>query len=133
MPFYEYKTNCNSDCENCRDVFEVLQRMSDEPLKVCPVCGKPVDKQISQMGAIIIGGRQANQYSDVKYAKYWRDKNGVRHKVTPGDGDYKSSTVSKEQKYTPEQVEKMKKKERAESKRKLSQKWRKLISRGKRK
>ena len=32
MPFYEYV------CQNCEHEFEVLQKMSDEPLKECPHC-----------------------------------------------------------------------------------------------
>ena len=37
MPIYEYK------CDNGH-VFEVLQRMSDEPLTTCEVCGAPVQR-----------------------------------------------------------------------------------------
>lgn len=33
MPIYEYR------CEACAHTFEVLQKMSDEPLKKCPECG----------------------------------------------------------------------------------------------
>jgi len=33
MPIYEYY------CPQCAKVHEVLQRMSDEPLRHCPVCG----------------------------------------------------------------------------------------------
>ncbi len=32
MPLYEY------ECEKCNQVTEVLQKMSDKPLKDCPVC-----------------------------------------------------------------------------------------------
>jgi putative FmdB family regulatory protein len=34
MPFYEY------ECPNCGYRDEVLQRISDKPLKKCPSCGK---------------------------------------------------------------------------------------------
>jgi putative FmdB family regulatory protein len=37
MPTYEYR------CENGH-TFEVTQRMSDEPLTVCQVCGAPVQR-----------------------------------------------------------------------------------------
>ena len=37
MPIYEYR------CENGHN-FEVLQRMSDEPVKKCEVCGAPVHR-----------------------------------------------------------------------------------------
>ncbi len=35
MPIYEYQ------CRNCNHVFDVLQKMSDAPLQVCPECGQP--------------------------------------------------------------------------------------------
>jgi putative FmdB family regulatory protein len=34
MPFYEY------ECSKCRYYVEVLQKLSDPPLKKCPSCGK---------------------------------------------------------------------------------------------
>jgi putative FmdB family regulatory protein len=34
MPFYEY------ECQNCKFYSEVMQKISDEPLKKCPSCGK---------------------------------------------------------------------------------------------
>ena len=39
MPLYEYR------CEACQHVFEVIQKFSDAPVAVCPVCGRgPVEK-----------------------------------------------------------------------------------------
>jgi putative FmdB family regulatory protein len=37
MPIYEYK------CDNGH-MFEVMQRMSDEPLTECTICGAPVQR-----------------------------------------------------------------------------------------
>ena len=37
MPIYEYR------CENGH-TFEVMQRMTDDPLTVCAVCGAPVQR-----------------------------------------------------------------------------------------
>jgi putative FmdB family regulatory protein len=34
MPFYEY------ECQSCKFYTEVLQKITDEPLKKCPSCGK---------------------------------------------------------------------------------------------
>jgi len=34
MPFYEYQ------CRNCGHQLEVLQKISDKPLRKCPACGK---------------------------------------------------------------------------------------------
>jgi len=102
MPTYDY--NCN----NCGTI-EVFHPMTDDPLEICPECDKPgLFRLISAGGGVIIKGREVNQFSDVKYAKFWRDKNGVRHKVTSADGHSKAATVSKQTK-TPEEVKAIKK------------------------
>lgn len=41
MPLYEYK------CEGCGETFEVMQKFSDEPLKVHEKCGGPVHRLLS--------------------------------------------------------------------------------------
>ena len=40
MPFYEY------ECSNCRYYSEVLQKITDKPLKKCPSCGKNTFKKL---------------------------------------------------------------------------------------
>jgi len=40
MPFYEY------ECSNCKFYVEVLQKISDEPLRDCPSCKKPALKKL---------------------------------------------------------------------------------------
>jgi putative FmdB family regulatory protein len=40
MPFYEYQ------CSNCRFYAEVLQKLSDAPLRKCPSCGKNTFKRL---------------------------------------------------------------------------------------
>lgn len=48
MPIYEYKAKIPSkSCDYCRESFELLRKLSDEPLTKCPKCGAPVEKQIS--------------------------------------------------------------------------------------
>ena len=41
MPLYEYR------CHKCGNVFETIQKFSDEPLKVHPECGGEVERLIS--------------------------------------------------------------------------------------
>jgi putative FmdB family regulatory protein len=41
MPLYEYK------CGSCGNVFEVIQKFSDQPLTVHEVCGGPLERLIS--------------------------------------------------------------------------------------
>jgi putative FmdB family regulatory protein len=40
MPIYEYQ------CQSCEHVFDVLQKMSDDPLTYCPECGEPRLKKL---------------------------------------------------------------------------------------
>jgi len=45
MPIYAYK------CESCGNALDVLQKMSDAPLEICPACGKPsFKKQLTAAG-----------------------------------------------------------------------------------
>ena len=50
MPTYEYK------CSQCEELFEFFQKMSDEPIKTCPVCNGELNRLISGgMGVIFKG------------------------------------------------------------------------------
>ena len=121
MPFYEYQaTNSKEACSHCRDYFEVMQSINNK-LKKCPECGVDVVRLISRIGGVIMKGRGANEYNDILKAKYWRDHNGVRHKVTGGDGHTGSGTVSKKQTRTPEEVAAIKKRAGQRRKRKRTQ------------
>lgn len=42
MPLYEYR------CRQCRALLEILQRLGDEPLQICPKCGGELQKLISR-------------------------------------------------------------------------------------
>jgi len=48
MPTYDY------ECAECGYTFDVLQRMSDDPLTVCPECQKPSLKRLVGGGIGII-------------------------------------------------------------------------------
>ncbi|MEP0843882.1 MAG: zinc ribbon domain-containing protein [Phycisphaerae bacterium] len=51
MPTYEYQAvEPDSGCDRCRTRFEFRQSIHDEPLKACPVCGRPVRKLVSLTG-----------------------------------------------------------------------------------
>ena len=51
MPIYEYQ------CEACDHKMEKLQKLSDEPLKVCPVCNEStLNKLVSAAGFRLKGG-----------------------------------------------------------------------------
>jgi len=51
MPIYEYQ------CQSCGHEHEALQKLSAEPLIVCPACSKPeLMKKISAAGFRLKGG-----------------------------------------------------------------------------
>lgn len=51
MPIYEYL------CKGCGHEMEVMQKMSDDPMKDCPVCKESeLKKQISAAGFRLKGG-----------------------------------------------------------------------------
>ena len=51
MPIYSYK------CNACGHQSDVLQKMSDEPLTICPACRKDsYSKQLTAAGFVLKGG-----------------------------------------------------------------------------
>jgi putative FmdB family regulatory protein len=53
MPIYEYIA-VKAGCSYCQKGFDVLQKMSETPLSVCPKCGAPVRKVVSRFRACIV-------------------------------------------------------------------------------
>ncbi|MEM7411943.1 MAG: zinc ribbon domain-containing protein [Myxococcota bacterium] len=86
MPIYEYA------CDNCGHEFEVEQRMSDDPVKKCPVCeALKVKRLISKTSFVLKGG---GWYSDL----YSSQKPGEDKKEAKGDSDSSSSDTKKSDK-----------------------------------
>ena len=50
MPTYEYR------CKACGHQFEIFQFMSDEPMKLCPVCNGEIERLIGAGGGLIFKG-----------------------------------------------------------------------------
>ncbi len=51
MPIYEYQ------CKACGHELEVIQKITEEPLKYCPECGQPeLSKLVSAAGFRLKGG-----------------------------------------------------------------------------
>jgi len=69
MPIYEY------ECAHCEKVFEVQQRISDDPLETCPDCHGAVKKLVSVSSFQLKGGGwYADGYSGASNGK---GKNGT--------------------------------------------------------
>lgn len=56
MPTYEYV------CDSCNFGFEQFQKMTDEPVKDCPACGKTVHRVLS--GGLGISFKGSGFYSN---------------------------------------------------------------------
>jgi putative FmdB family regulatory protein len=72
MPIYEYQCDgSQKGCDYCRDGFECLQRISDEPLQQCPECGAHLVKLIS---APAVGSSQSGFDDRAKSAGFHKLK-----------------------------------------------------------
>lgn len=67
MPTYEYK------CEKCKNIFEVFQSMSAEPLQTCPDCEGQVERLISSGNGFLFKG-SGFYITDYRSDKYKKDK-----------------------------------------------------------
>jgi putative FmdB family regulatory protein len=106
MPFYEYQ------CRACGAQVEVLQKISDAPLKKCPECGKgQLQKLISAPSFRLAGGGWYE--TDFK-----SDKDKKRNLVETEKGEAKSEDKKSEDKAEakPEKKEESKAESKAEAK-----------------
>jgi putative FmdB family regulatory protein len=63
MPIYGYR------CRSCGNEFEVLQKMSDAPLKTCPKCSGQLAKMVYAAGVVYKGsGYYSTDYKGGKTA-----------------------------------------------------------------
>ncbi|WP_425155317.1 FmdB family zinc ribbon protein [Candidatus Palauibacter sp.] len=88
MPTYEYR------CRGCRHAFERFQRMSDEPIRVCPSCGeRRVERLISAGGGIVFKGPgfYATDYRRPESGD--ETKSGSEAPADAGDGASKSGAA----------------------------------------
>ena len=86
MPIYEYL------CEKCQHEFEKEQRISDPPVKTCPVCrSRKVKKLISRTSFVLKGG---GWYSDL----YSSARSGSSGSEEKGTSDAAASTPASEDK-----------------------------------
>jgi putative FmdB family regulatory protein len=84
MPIYEYK------CENGH-VFDVMQKMSEDPLSTCVQCGAPVKKVLHPVGISFKGsGFYSTDYSS-KATKSESSSNG--DSKSSDNGDSKTETT----------------------------------------
>src|SRR3954453_6286920 len=80
MPFYEYR------CENGH-TFEVMQKMSDDPVQICEVCGVPVQRVFHPVAVHFKGSGFYN-------TDYGKQRRGGAASEDSGGGSDKSSDSS---------------------------------------
>ncbi|MEJ2751398.1 MAG: FmdB family zinc ribbon protein [Candidatus Promineifilaceae bacterium] len=93
MPTYSYK------CTKCGHQFDAKQRMTDDPLTECPVCGGPVRRVVGSVGIVFKGKgfyvtdhRSSNGSGRVQTAEKSSDKSDKPEK--PKDKPGKTDTGS---------------------------------------
>lgn len=71
MPIYEYR------CDECEQVFEAIQRISDEPLDTCRLCGAAARRIVSSPAIQFLGsGWYVTDYARKNAEKGANGKNG---------------------------------------------------------
>lgn len=94
MPIYEYK------CQDCETHVEKMQKISDEPLKVCESCGGKLEKQWSRTGFQFKGeGWYVTDYAGKKSDKE-AEKTEKTEKSSPAESTAKTDSASKQTKDT---------------------------------
>ncbi len=83
MPFYEY------ECASCRFYVEVMQKISEAPLKKCPSCGKPALKKL--VSAPVFRLKGSGWYE----TDFKSDKEAKRNLVADSDKEPVSDTMPK--------------------------------------
>jgi putative FmdB family regulatory protein len=91
MPIYEYR------CDQGH-TFEVLRRMSDEPLSVCETCAAPVEQVFHPIAIHFKGkGFYNTDYGTKKRSREMQESKGAETaKSEAGAGDAKSESKSAE-------------------------------------
>lgn len=85
MPTYEYL------CQTCSHRFETWQKMTDEPLTVCPECGNHIRRVLFPAGVVFKGsGFYKTDYSQTKTLA---SSNGESKKAE-SNGESKTSSES---------------------------------------
>ncbi len=82
MPIYEYQ------CQKCHHHFDKLQKLSDDPLKICPNCQEPsLQKLVSAAGFQLKGTGW--------YVTDFRDKAAKPAKLTDSAPDTSAAATEK--------------------------------------
>ena len=74
MPIYEYEPlSPETACKECINRFEVIQGIDDDPLSVCPHCGRKVRKVISWCRAAVVEAPEEHSRVNKKIGEYEKE------------------------------------------------------------
>ena len=85
MPIYGYR------CGSCGHEFEVLQKMSDAPLKTCPKCSGQLAKMVYAAGIVYKG----SGYYSTDYTKGGKTASTASSNGAKSDSDSSSGSDTK--------------------------------------
>ena len=92
MPTYDY------ECSSCNSSFELFQKMSDNPIKKCPNCGKNTAKRLIGSGMGIIFKGSGFYETDYKRSNASTNSGGDKAKESQKDKENKSSSAESKKK-----------------------------------
>ncbi len=76
MPIYEYQAvESSAACPKCRNSFEVIQGLQEQPLSECPVCHHKVRRVISLCRAVVIEDSELSTGVERRIGEY--EKQGM--------------------------------------------------------
>ena len=86
MPIYRYQTT-DTGCDHCAAGFDLMQKLSDAELTVCPNCSGPIRKVICAPSLAIGGSHLLNEkkIGEKGFTQYKKIGKGVYEK-TAGKG-----------------------------------------------
>ena len=90
LPIYEYK------CDDCRQIFDVLQKINSDPVKECIHCRGNVEKMVSSSSFQFIGSGW--YVTDYKKTTLDKDKNKKPETTLKGTGKNNKSKDKEKQK-----------------------------------
>jgi len=71
MPIYEYEAvNPDKACDRCRQRFELIQGINEEPISACPYCGQAVRRVISRCRAAVIEVSETDRHIEAQIRQY---------------------------------------------------------------
>lgn len=83
MPIYEYR------CMRCNEQFEITQRITDDPLSTCELCGSQLKRLITNTSFVLKGGG----WYVTDYPSSDRKKAMEEKKKTTGDSNKQDVTT----------------------------------------